>query len=184
MSGTVHAVFENHLSAAIAVEKIKSAGFASSRFSIIGEDSDNFRTATAALQSTRCDQIIFWAGIIGAGLGCISGLLGLPHFPERNLYYLMFVPLGAALSGTAVGMIMGMLIGGVLRLDDIPNYEANVKLGTISDAAMSISVSFSNEQERHQLINLFAAQNATYVAIGAVSQESTVEEPYRLPVSA
>lgn len=163
MSGTVHAVFENHLCAASAIERVKAAGFAPSRFSVIGKDSDNFRIATAALQSARCDQMIFWAGIIGAGLGCLSGFLGLPHFPERNLYYLMFVPLGAALSGTAVGMIMGMLIGGVLRLDDIPNYEANVQLGEISEGALSLSVSFEAESERCEIVQILAAQNASYV---------------------
>lgn len=174
MSGTIHAVFENHLCAASAIERVKAAGFASSRFAVVGKDSDNFRIATAALQSTRCDQMIFWAGIIGAGLGCLSGFLGLPHFPERNLYYLMFVPLGAALSGTAVGMIMGMLIGGVLRLDDIPNYEANVRLGEISEGALSMAVAFNSDEERCELVQILASHNPTYVA--ATNEQMPVNE--------
>ena len=182
--GTLHAVFGNHLNAASAIESAKNQGFTSGKFSIIGSDSDSFRTATATLQSKRIDKTIFWFGIIGAAIGCTAGFLGLPHFPERQLYFLMFVPLGAMLSGLAVGMMIGMIAGAILRLDNIPEYEANVRLGNVNDGDMAVSVSFNSDKEREQLLEIFSIHGGKYLSMDLPVRDKQEHEPYQLPLGA
>lgn len=185
--GTLHAVFGNHLNAASAIESARENGFKSGKFSIIGSDSDAFRSATATLQSKRVDRTIFWFGIAGAAIGCAGGFYGLPHFPERQLYFLMFVPLGAMLSGLAVGMMIGMIAGAVLLLDEIPEYEANVRLGNVNDGDMAVSVAFDNDGEREQLLQLFSLHGAKHLSVDLQATQTNLpekQEPFRLPLGA
>jgi hypothetical protein len=165
----IHGIFPNHTSATSALEALNDAGFRPDKISIIGEDSDGFRQATATLHSTKGDKFVLWAGVAGAVLGGFAGLLGMPELPRADVSTLTMVPIWAAFTGTAIGLSAGFTIGGLLRIDDIPRSEAEVRLGNVHDGEMAVSVTVADLEELRQVESLFIKDGATHVSVDPTS---------------
>jgi hypothetical protein len=161
----VHGVFPNHSSAQEALDSLVKADFAPGKLAVIGEDSDEFRRATAVLQSRKVDKLILWMGIGGAALGGLSGLFGMPHLPAASVSILTAVPLWAAFTGAAIGMSAGITIGGMLRIDGIPGHESEIQLGKVHDGDMAITVVTNNLIEQEEVHAIFAEQGARLITI-------------------
>lgn len=162
---TVHGVFPNNTMAGAALEALNNAGFAPGQISVIGHDSDSFRQATATLVSIKGDRFILWAGVVGAILGSLAGLYGMPHLPRADELTLTMVPIWAAFTGTAIGISAGFTIGGILRIDDGPRFESEVRLGTVHDGELAVSVEVSDLTELQLVQSTLIEHSATNVSI-------------------
>lgn len=161
----VHGVFPNNTMAGAALEALNNAGFTPGQISVIGQDSDSFRQATATLVSTKGDKFILWAGATGAILGGLAGLFGMPHLPRADELILTMVPIWAAFTGTAIGISAGFTIGGILRIDDIPRFESEVRLGTVHDGELAVSVEVSDLAELQLVQSTLIEHSATNLSI-------------------
>ena len=161
----VHAVFFNNSDAAGAIDALTNCGFKPGQISVIGEDSDSFRMAIASLQSTKADRMVLTLGIIGAAAGTIIGATGVHYLPGFDATYISIITLTAAFSGLAMGMVTGLATGFIVKLDRIPPYEAEVRLGEVRDGDMTVSVTTKNSEEREQVQTLMCEHGAKHVSI-------------------
>lgn len=161
----VHAVFHNNSDAAGAIDALTSGGFAPGQISVIGQDSDSFRQATASLQSTKVDKLMIVLGIIGAAAGTIIGATGVHYLPGFDATYITMVTLTAAFSGLAVGMVTGLATGAIVRIDRIPPSDAEVRLGQVRDGDMSVSITVNNTSELERAQKIVSENNAKHVSI-------------------
>jgi hypothetical protein len=161
----VHAVFFNHSNAAGAINALTAGGFSPSQVSVIGQDSDSFRQATASLQSTKVDKLMIGLGIIGAAAGTAIGATAVHYLPGFDATYISIVTLTAAFSGLAMGMVTGLATGAIVQLDRIPPYEGEVRLGQVRDGDMSVSVTANNASELELAQKYMIENEAKHVSI-------------------
>ncbi len=176
----IHAAFASHSDAAKAINRLTDLHFAAGQFSVIGEDCDAFRDATASLRSLRVPRLIFQLGLAGAVAGCAAGFLGLPNIPARETMFLLMVPISAAFVGTAVGLMSGMFIGGILKLDEIPASEAEVRLGSPTAGDLAVSVAVESDAQAQVVQQVFISCGAKSVMLDVEpdypAQESSLTE--------
>ncbi len=165
----VHGVFPNHTVAEHAINGLNDAGFKPEAISIIGKDSDGFRQATATLQSTKCDRLVTWCGIVGSLIGAAAGLVGCPLIQMHGGTTLLMVPFWAVFCGTAMGLAFGINLGFLFRIDNIPDSEALVRLGEVSDGDIAVTVFSKNAGEQEQIQEIFAKNGAANISIDLVT---------------
>lgn len=173
----IHAAFARHSDAAKAINLLTDLNFDARRFSVIGEDSDAFRDATAALRSLKVPRLIFQLGLAGAVAGCLAGFVGLPNIPARETMFLLMVPISASFVGTAVGLLTGMFIGGILKLDEIPATEAEVRIGAPAAGDLAVSVSVQSAAEAKTVQDVFVSCGAKSVMIDVDAEQQQQESP-------
>lgn len=161
----VHAVFHNHTDATGAINALTDGGFTPGQISVIGQDCDSFRLATASLQSTKVDKLMIVLGIIGAAVGTTIGAFGVHYLPGFDATYISIVTLTAAFSGLAMGMVTGLATGAIVQLDRIPPYEAEVRLGQVRDGDMSVSVTINTDVELERAQKIMSENSAKHVSI-------------------
>lgn len=172
----IHAAFGSHADAAKAINLLTDLHFAAGQFSVIGEDCDAFRDATASLRSLKVPRLIFQLGLAGAVAGCAAGFLGLPNIPARETMFLLMVPISAAFVGTAVGLMSGMFIGGILKLDEIPACEAEVRLGSPAAGDLALSVAVESDAQSQTVQQVFISCGAKSVMLD-VEENDPSHEP-------
>lgn len=152
----VHAVFANYHEGGSAIQSLIDAEVAPGKISVIGEDSDAFRQATASLQSHKINTRIVWMGLIGAVLGSLAGFMGMPA-----LTYVVS-PVMSAMSAVIVGLVLGcytgIAIGGMMLLDTIPPSEAHFNLAKLNQGVMAVSVVANGEDEMELVKRLISEQ--------------------------
>ncbi|MDZ4833955.1 MAG: hypothetical protein SGJ27_09285 [Candidatus Melainabacteria bacterium] len=161
----VHAVFLNHTDAANAINALTNGGFAPGQLSVIGEDSDSFRMATANLQSTKVDRLMIGLGIAGALIGTTIAAFGVQHLPGFDATYISPITLTAAFSGLAMGMVTGLATGAIVQLDRIPPSESEVRLGKVQNGDMTVSVTTTSATELERAQRLMIENGAKHVSI-------------------
>lgn len=176
MSETINAIFAKHSDATAAIESLGGAKFSARQFSVIGSDSDAFREATATLQSGKVDRLLLAMGLIGAIVGCAAGFLGMPNIPSRETMFLVMVPLSACMVGTALGLLTGMLMGAVLKLDNLAPSEAEVRLGTVHQGDMAVSVRANSAREAELIQRIFVEHGATCLTVDLSASEPAIAQ--------
>lgn len=179
---TVHAVFFNNNDAAGAIEALATAGFAPSKFSIIGQDSDDFRMATATLESKKANRLMIVLGIVGAAFGTIIGATGVHFMPGFDAYYISPITLTAAFSGLAMGMVTGLATGAIVQLDNIPVSEAEVRLGAVRDGDMTVSLVTEDEAELERAQTLLKEHGAKHISLDFSAEVLPAARPALEPV--
>lgn len=173
----VHSVFQNTNDAAGAIEALTSSGFSPRRFCVIGTDSDSFRMATATLQSTKPDKLVLILGITGAILGTAVGAWGVQYMPGFDGTYVSIVTLTAAFSGFAVGLISGLTMGAILRLDGVPQFEAEVRLGNVHDGDIVVSLVTNDSTDRDNALTLLREHGAKHLSIDTTESIVPASKP-------
>jgi hypothetical protein len=155
----INAVFANLNESGAALQSLLQAGFKPSDVSVIGTDSDEFREATACLNSQKVDKFLYVLGLTGAAIGCVAGFLAMPHIPAREISYLVIVPVSATFAGFVFGGYSAYLMGGILGLDRLPRSEATITLGKVNDGAMAVSVKASDSTEQKKILDVLSRSN-------------------------
>jgi hypothetical protein len=162
----VHAIFPNYRSVHHALETLTNSGFSTKQFSVIGQDSDNFRDATWKLTCKRLDEFIFGLGLVGIVVGALAGFVGYPTphavVPVESQFLSM---LAATAVGALLGMLTGCLVGAVLRVDSMPATDATFRSGTIVGGNIAISVKVEDTHEASLAKSVFIENGATYLSV-------------------
>jgi hypothetical protein len=156
-SGRVEAIFASHEDGGNALAALINAGVSPGKISVIGEDCDSFRQATASLHSKKINKSIVWMGVLGAIVGSLAGFAGMPALTH------VASPLISAVSGVVAGLVLGLYtgvaIGGMMFFDNIPASDAHFQLGTPDQGDMVVGVVTSDEQEQ-ELVNSLLCEHA------------------------
>jgi hypothetical protein len=173
----VHAVFFNNNDAAGAIGALTSAGFSPSQLSVIGKDSDDFRVATATLESTKANRLMIVLGIAGAFVGSIIGATGVHFVPGFDATYITPVTLTTSFAGIAVGMVTGLATGAIVQLDNIPESEAEVRLGSVQDGDMAVSISTKDAAELERAQTILRDNGAKHIAFDFTAEVLQAARP-------
>lgn len=152
-SSVIHAVFADMDNARSVLEELSVAGLQPARISVIGEDSDAFRHATASLYSRKVDRLLFIMGTIGGIAGAAAGFLGMPDIPGDFHTYLV-ASIAATGTGMALGAYAGTWMAGILNLDNFPGSDSNFRFGKPQAGKVAVSISTANTLETERVKRL------------------------------
>lgn len=164
-ASVLHAVFRSNGDATGAVEELIAAGFKPSQLSVIGMDSDSFRVATATLNSTKGNRLMMILGVVGAAMGAVIGATGVHFIPGFDATYITPVTLTTAFSGIAVGLVTGLATGAIVQIDNIPESEALVRLGTVHDGEFVVSITTKTSEELNKAQSIVMQNGAQHISL-------------------
>jgi len=173
----VHAVFLNNADAGGAITALTNSGFTPSQFYVIGKDSDSFRMATATLESDALDSFMIGFGILGALIGTAIGAVGVYHMPGFDATYITPVQLTASFAGLALGLVVGLMMGAIVRIDRMPPSAAEIRIGAVNDGDIAVSVTTNNSKEMEQVQLILAEHAATHLSIDLVQDVIPATRP-------
>jgi len=148
MSGKiVIGIFDDYQAAAKGIEALKEAGFQAQDISILGSDQEDLRLVAAELdlEAKGADKVVTTCGAIGAVGGSLLGL-SLLALPGAGAL-LAAGPLMAALSGAAAGGVIGVITGALIHFD-VPEYEAKVYAGHLTEGKVLVAVHTESHDDR------------------------------------
>lgn len=147
MSKAVFGLARDEAQACRIIDDLKTAGFSNQDISILMSDRQSTREL-AHKKETKAPEGATAGGVTGGVLGGVLGwLAGIGTLAIPGVGPLIAAgPIMAALSGTAVGMAAGGLIGALIGMG-IPEYEAKRYEGAVKSGRILISVHSENSDE-------------------------------------
>jgi len=140
-------IFDDYQGAAKGIEALKEADFKAKDISILGSDKDDLRLVAAELdlEARGADKVVTTCGAIGAVGGTLLGLTLLAIPGAGPL--LVAGPLMAALSGAAAGGVIGVITGALIHFD-VPEYEAQIYAGHLTEGKVLVAVHTESHDDR------------------------------------
>ncbi|MBY0550904.1 MAG: hypothetical protein K2W95_26735 [Candidatus Obscuribacterales bacterium] len=163
----IHTVFADTDNARTALEELTVAGVQPGSISVIGEDSDAFRHATAPLYSRKVDRLLYIMGAIGGIAGAAAGFLGMPAIPGDSHSYLI-ASVAATGTGLALGAYAGTWMAGILNLDNFPGSDSKFRFGKPQAGKVAISISTANILEAERVRRLLREYSTNKICIESV----------------
>ncbi|MBX9688233.1 MAG: hypothetical protein K2X27_16105 [Candidatus Obscuribacterales bacterium] len=153
-AGSLSLLFEGPGEAERAFSVLSELGVAARQITVIGEDSDDFRAATASLHHRKIDKALLIAAAIGALLGAYWGVICCPQAatPASTLM--------ASVSGSFLGMLIAGIIAAILHLDNSPASDATFIEASVNDAFMAASIIPADSAQREQILKLIEKRDA------------------------
>jgi len=170
MREILNGVFANQMQAAGAVEALDNAGLVG-KTCLIAQTSSTYATAT--LPSNKLSRSLFTFALLGALTGCLAGFIALPHFPSREVMYLVMVPLSGAFTGMSLGFLAVIGFNQFARLQETA--DSTIYLGDVHDGDITVSVCTNSGAQSERASRLLAEHGARHLAIGSVPK--TEAEP-------
>jgi hypothetical protein len=162
----VTGIFQDSRDADKVIRALKQARFKTQDISVVGRDTDDFRTITAQLQSKGPDRYVLIFGAVGAFLGGLSWLIAMWALPTVGSTTLIGPPL-ALLSGGSIGAVLGIIAGAVIHFDT-PEYAGRVYEGDLSVGKALVAVHTTDVKERIRAENIMEQNNAYEVSSASV----------------
>lgn len=147
MKNAVYCIARDKDQAEMIVDRLRTAGFASSDISVLMPDKSGTRDF-AHEQNTKMPEGATTGGVAGMGVGAALGwLAGIGSLAIPGVGpFIAAGPIMAALGGAAVGGATGGVIGGLVGMG-IPEYEAKLYDGKIRGGNALITVHTDNSDE-------------------------------------
>ena len=139
MSALITGVFSQSHNATNAIDRLHSAGFASSEISIVTSESTSDHAFAVKTGSKVGEGAALGAGIGGGVLALIAGLTAVGVVASGGLGLVAAGPIVAALAGAGAGAAAGGLAGGLIGLG-IPEHEAKYYDGVIEKGGVLVGV--------------------------------------------
>lgn len=132
---TITAIFDTHVAANQAMDKLIAAGFTNQQISMVAtpETQRRYYSDTSASASVS----------MGAGVGAIIG--GLTAVVTTPVGFAIAGPLLAVVAGTAVGAVGGGLLGALVELG-MPEEQAQIFLKEIETGRILLAVECETEE--------------------------------------
>lgn len=145
-------IFNDYSMAGKVVEALKEAGFQARNVSILANDAEEARFAASNLEGPGPDKVVTTCGVLGAVGGWLVGLTAMA-IPGAG-FFLAAGPLMSALSGAAAGGIIGVITGALIHFD-VPESEAKIYAGNLSEGKILVAVHTDNKDERLKCEDIF-----------------------------
>jgi hypothetical protein len=140
-------VFDTYEQAGAVLESLRESDFRPEQISMMGADKEDLRFATADYQKPGPDPAITTGSVLGAVGGWLVGLaaISVPGIGP----FLAAGPIFAAISGAAAGGLAGAIAGAMLHFD-IPEYEAKIYEGHLTQGKVMVAVHTQGRGEHHR----------------------------------
>ncbi len=158
----VTGVFQSHEDADRAIKTLLGARFKKQDISVVGTDSDEFRTITARLESRAPDRYATICGVLGAFIGGLTWLFAMYAVPGAGTASVAG-PVLALISGAVMGTLLGLIAGAVIHFDT-PEYAGRVIEGELDTGKVLVAVHTRERDERYRAENIMEEANAIEVA--------------------
>jgi hypothetical protein len=160
MATAVFGIASTYVQAETIVEALKAEGFANTDISVLFPD-QNGTWDFAHEKNTKAPEGATAGagsgGALGGALGWLAGIgsLAIPGVGP----FVAAGPVMAALSGAAIGSAVGGLVGALVGMG-VPEYEAKLYKGKLSDGHILISVHSENSAETDRAEKVLKRSNA------------------------
>ena len=182
MSKSVFGLVRDEAQACRIIEDLRTAGFSNQDISVLLSDRHSTREF-AYEKETKAPEGATTGGVTGGVLGGVLGWLagiGTLAIPGVGPF-IAAGPIMAALSGSALGMATGGLIGALVGMG-IPEYEAKRYEGAVKSGRVLISVHSENSDETSRAKEILERHGAE--DISSASEAGVDDEHEHHPVGA
>jgi len=163
---TIAAMFNDHPSAAAAIDALVNGGFHTDRISMLVAESDrghHFKIEAG----NKAAQGAIGGGVVGGAVGAIvAGLAATGLILVPGLGLLGVGPVLAALAGLGAGATAGGSLGALVGMG-IPEHHAKVMHDQLARGGVLVAIEVSTPEERHAAENTFNAYNASSISRAA-----------------